>query len=384
MTLFTRVDMNVQNQTVFPVKILELNTDDFSAVLKFKGFSEDTDKTFHPKSAIPKVLYLIYAIEHNINSLLTSEFIDEDSLTQRTWPNGWTALHYACDFGSVFAVSTLLEHFAHPHSSTDDGIIPLTLAARKGHVEIVRLLLEASPQSVNQVDIRGETPFFHLVQRWSRIGGSNSIVLSTAYCACAVLMLSSGADPSIKNIKDSMNAMHLAAQMGKSEIIELILNRCPNFDVNISDKDGDTPLMLNCIRAFNPNVVVLLRKAGADVALTNHKGIKAEEMLGSNKKSRIIKTLLEVDLSNIDEVVVDAMSPPMSPVRSPRLYKNEVGSPRRSSTPSFDTPVTSPCRGFVTSPVHSPPSRKRVFNLDAISIPFIQTRGEKKENEQSS
>lgn len=55
---------------------------------------------------------------------------------------GWTALHYAAAAGDVEGIRLLLEHHAYIDAESPSGMTPLMMAAREGHEDAVKLLLE--------------------------------------------------------------------------------------------------------------------------------------------------------------------------------------------------------------------------------------------------
>ena len=61
---------------------------------------------------------------------------------------GWTPLHYAATKGHVGIIRMLLEHHAYIDAESPNGTTPLMMAARQGHFDVVKLLLweHADPQ----------------------------------------------------------------------------------------------------------------------------------------------------------------------------------------------------------------------------------------------
>lgn len=122
------------------------------------------------------------------------------------------------------------------------GYSPLHYAAKRGHKEIVALLLQEKVL-LNQVSYRsGNTPLLLAVGE-----GHKHIVES---------LLKAGADFTIKN-KQGYNALHLAIQKHRKDIVELLLSYgCPCYSTTT---DGDSPLIL-AIKLGNLPIVQLLLK----------------------------------------------------------------------------------------------------------------------------
>lgn len=71
-----------------------------------------------------------------------------------------TPLHCAARMGHKELVKLLLEHKANPDSSTTAGHTPLHIAAREGHVHTIRILLDAGAQQIKMTKVN-----YKLLQR---------------------------------------------------------------------------------------------------------------------------------------------------------------------------------------------------------------------------
>ena len=86
------------------------------------------------------------------------------SLPQRG-PNGFGALHFACEYGHLPIVRLLLRSRAAPADRSDEGWTPLHRAALDGHAGVVSALLGANKDArtgetlypVNERDKQGDT-----------------------------------------------------------------------------------------------------------------------------------------------------------------------------------------------------------------------------------
>lgn len=88
---------------------------------------------------------------------------------------GWTPLHHACYTGSAAAVEYLLESKANINAQNKNGEAPLHLAFGNGHMEVIRLLIQADPPADRQLrDAIGFTPLqyatLELAERMNNAG----------------------------------------------------------------------------------------------------------------------------------------------------------------------------------------------------------------------
>ena len=171
---------------------------------------------------------------------------------------GETPLHVAAEKGHVEVVKLLLEHGANPNARDMYGVTPLHLAARKGHVEITKLLLEHGADPNAKEKLGGETPLYWAVVH-DRID-------------TAKLLLEHGADPNNKSKRFIVNeraVLHWAVRNENVDLVRLLLEKGAN--PNVKDKDGYTPLHIAVLRG-NPQIVELLLKYGADPNARNAYG----------------------------------------------------------------------------------------------------------------
>lgn len=184
-----------------------------------------------------------------------------------------------------------------------NGQTALNIAARNGHVEIVRLLLNHvrhGPDGrlrgvdVNHPDRDGWTPL-----RCSSWGGHTDVVkMLIAHPACAI----DRAD------KEGRTALRAAAWSGNEDIVKILIQAGAN--VNSIDKQGRTSLIAASYMGHYDIVEILLEN-GADVNHTDLDGRNAlcvAALCGSSGYNKVISTLLEHG-AKTDQTDNEGMSP---------------------------------------------------------------------------
>ena len=111
-----------------------------------------------------------------------------------------TALHIAARHGAVRPVRWLLKNGADAARQSEDGT-PLQCAAARGHAAVVRVLLEAAPQSI-RAGSYGQPPALSLAARSGDL-------------PTVILLIRAGADP--RTITDEMTARDYAANAAVRE-----------------------------------------------------------------------------------------------------------------------------------------------------------------------
>jgi ankyrin repeat protein len=185
-------------------------------------------------------------------------------------------LRIAAYLGDAAKVGSLVEEGAAANAGRQRDGMPLCLAVREGHIEVVRLLL-AKGADVNSMDSDQETAL-HVALRKNRVdvaellissGGDVNAILRTgdtplSYAAehglidMTRLLIAKGAAVSFQGVK----ALCKAAAEGHQEVVQLLL--ASGVNVNLADKYGRTALH-EAVSAGQREVVELLLVKGADV-----------------------------------------------------------------------------------------------------------------------
>ena len=164
-----------------------------------------------------------------------------------------TALHYAAGQGHSGTVSELLRHHADPNARNGDGMTPLIWAAYSGDPATVAALLDAGANPNSKSNDGGTTVWDRAI--FSRGHGIDVVRL----------LLQRKVDVNLAN-KDGNTPIHFAILKGDADIVSLLLAN--GAEVNATNKIGTTPLALAKICSGSSKeacrtIASLLVKAGA-------------------------------------------------------------------------------------------------------------------------
>ena len=133
-------------------------------------------------------------------------------------------IHAAADAGHLEVVKLLLEARADTNSKNANGATALLLAAWKGRSEVARLLLQAGAD-INAAHSNGGTAL-----HWAAVKGHLEVLQ---------VLLQAGADVNVAD-SNGATALHLAAVKGHSEVLQMLLQA--GADMNVRDSNGATAL----------------------------------------------------------------------------------------------------------------------------------------------
>jgi hypothetical protein len=113
-----------------------------------------------------------YAIRNNIGAM---RIVLQNGA--KVNPNGrnWTPLHDAAKYGSIEAVTVLVENGASVTKTIVGRERPLHSAARGGQADVVKLLFDVWPEAIRKTDWQGHTPL-HIASREGKVDAVRVLV----------------------------------------------------------------------------------------------------------------------------------------------------------------------------------------------------------------
>lgn len=176
--------------------------------------------------------------------------------------------------GDRTRLELLLKEGIAPNGRADVwGRTALLEAVDRGHVEMVRLLLDAGADP----DLRG--------------GGHAPLVRAAllGHAQITGMLLKHGADPDIKS-SDGNTALTAAATMNRPEVIRVLMGFRPDYTLH--NLEGRTALSVAALEGFEEAVRALL-EAGVDVNVQDHNKGTAMDATTESDNKRIQKLLVD-------------------------------------------------------------------------------------------
>lgn len=209
---------------------------------------------------------------------------------------GRNFLHVAIQKGDFESVLFLISVNVNIHSRVQDAskVTPLHLAVEVGSEMIVRNLLLAGA-NINDVNVQKQTALHYAAEHdhsnlcsilienkidFNAVDSSLNNALHVAcqkgnLATCKVLLQESQINAEACNLR-GQNCLHLISQYGKENmnaaIYELFISSMPEYPINKTDAEGNTPLLLAYMNG-NANLCRALVKSGACLGAVNRNGI---------------------------------------------------------------------------------------------------------------
>jgi len=232
------------------------------------------NQTVRPHSALRQILALLAWMQ---------QLPDRDG--------GWTALHYAVSEGHREVAEILLASGAEPGPVARDGQTPLSLAAGRGDLDLVRILIREGAPVRRPPGLESSRP-------WR--SPAAAALLRHSDEPMVRLLLSEGADAN-----EDPAALISAAMQGDSSITALLLDAGADPDGSL--REGVTPLMISA-GAGHLGVVRALLAGGADPDRRDERaGWTAAQWAAQSNRTEVVTLLAgaapaEEDLTDLELV----------------------------------------------------------------------------------
>ncbi|ACE06627.1 hypothetical protein Aasi_1317 [Candidatus Amoebophilus asiaticus 5a2] len=200
-------------------------------------------------------------------------------------------LNFAAEGGNVELVKLLLHQGASIRERDDSGETPFHLAAREGHLEVIKLLLQKEQQETNPLTSdQGLLPFmgdYTLPLFTPLFTGGNGLPPFLDNYVSLSLMNDRGLPLSLKNRLGEV-PLHIAVRKGYVEIVRLLLE----YGVDVNTKSSisqrsKSPLYIAAGKG-HVEIVKLLLKHGANINDMNQVPLYAAAKKGHTELVRLL------------------------------------------------------------------------------------------------
>ena len=206
---------------------------------------------------------------------------------------GWNALHHAVAMLEYPVAKIVATHSSSPlDAENSEGNTPLHMAAKAGHAEMVRLLVEEGGASVSRARSFDDMAVVHVASKeghWHLVD-----LLCTRYSVNAKAQYKCrNGDSYILRCP-----IHLAAMEGNFSALEVLLKFC---EPNTLDSSGNTPLHCCFCRPYEKTTmkpmdhyedcVKLLLNKECDLAIVNSQGDSVYELAERNGYGKMMELL---------------------------------------------------------------------------------------------
>lgn len=190
----------------------------------------------------------------------------------------------SCSFCLMQVVKSLLATYDIINSTDNQGNTALNVAAYRGHLAVVEVLISSSPSITSMKNNYGDT-FLHMVVAGFRSPGFRRLDRQ-------IELMRQLVRGKIANIEDIINvrnndgrtALHLAViENIQSDLVELLMSVL-GINLNIRDADGNTPLDLLKQRPRSASSEILIKRLIAAGGISNCQDHRTRSALVSHLK----------------------------------------------------------------------------------------------------
>ena len=194
-----------------------------------------------------------------------------------------TLLHYAVEEGcSVEVLLAIFNHSADVNAVNKNNVTALMIAFEKGNEGAINALLNAGAD-LNITDVEGNSGVHHavilncnskilqaVINQNVNVNATNMKNETALMIACQKgnesaihILMNAGADPNIVDVDGNSGVHHAVIEDCNSEMLQSLINQCQLVNVNATNMNNETALMIACERG-NEGAINILLNAGAD------------------------------------------------------------------------------------------------------------------------
>ncbi|KAF8086972.1 hypothetical protein N665_0607s0032 [Sinapis alba] len=202
---------------------------------------------------------------------------------------GETPLYTAAENGHSFVVEEMLKHMNLETASiaARNGFDPFHVAAKQGHLEVLKKLLETFPNLAMTTDLSCTTAL-HTAATQGHIDVVNLLLETDSNLAKIA-----------KN--NGKTSLHSAARMGHVEVVKSLIGNDPSIGFR-TDKKGQTALHM-AVKGQNDGIVVELVKPDVAVlSVEDNKGNTPLHIATNKGRVKIVQCLISYEGINLNPI----------------------------------------------------------------------------------
>ena len=245
-------------------------------------------------TSLKNILHIICGQAGDINAL--KYFVQSyDCFLMPKDRNGWTPLHYACNYGHLDIVMYLMNELnCESQTESTKGEMPLVHVAcspccsEEKALSVLNFLIVACKCDQNARDIDGNSPLMYLLHN-----------RPSMKCIARYLIVECQCDLSIKN-HDEDNAFHIACKTCNIDVVQILLETRSN-EINAKNKEKNTPLHLACKFGHEEVVKMLLSSQNCCLYELNEASLTPLQVAETNNHLSIVSLLIYAMYDNPDD-----------------------------------------------------------------------------------